>query len=91
MEKNIEILLNDEDELYRYLEEIEEGDYFEAYFARYHVEGVVVLKDETFFKLDTKREFLGIIDFELTSVLPDLIEVAYTKSDGIRRVLKLIE
>ncbi|HIQ38377.1 MAG TPA: DUF2097 domain-containing protein [Methanothermococcus okinawensis] len=91
MEKNIEIVLNSEDELYKYLEDIEEGDYFEAYFGRYHVEGVIVLKDETFFKLDTKREFLGIVDFELTSVLPDLIEVAYTKSDGIRRVLKLIE
>ena len=91
MKKNIEVVLNSEDELYKYLEDIEEGDHFEAYFARYHVEGVVVLKDETFFKLDTKREFLGIIDFELTSVLPDLIEVAYTKSDGIRRVLKLIE
>ena len=91
MKKNIEVVLNSEDELYKYLEDIEEGDYFEAYFARYHVEGVVVLKDETFFKLDTKREFLGIIDFELTDVLSDLIEVAYTKSDGIRRVLKLIE
>ena len=91
MEKIIEIVLNSEDELYKYIEDIEEGDYFEAYFGRCHVEGVVVLKDETFFKLDTDRELLGIIDFELTSVLPDLIEVAYTKSDGIRRVLKLIE
>lgn len=91
MEKIIEIVLNSEDELYKYIEDIEEGDYFEAYFGRCHVEGVVVLKDETFFKLDTDRELLGIIDFELTDVLPDLIEVAYTKPDGIRRVLKLIE
>ena len=91
MEKIIEIVLNSEDELYKYIEDIEEGDYFEAYFGRCHVEGVVVLKDETFFKLDTDRELLGIIDFEITDVLPDLIEVAYTKPDGIRRVLKLIE
>ena len=91
MEKIIEIVLNSEDELYKYIEDIEEGDYFEAYFGRCHVEGVVILKDETFFKLDTDRELLGIIDFELTDVLPDLIEVAYTKSDGVRRVLKLIE
>jgi len=91
MKKDIEIVVNSEDELYRYLEDIEEGDYFEAYFGRYHVEGVVILKDETFFKLDTERELIGIIDFELKSVLPQLIEVAYTKSDGIRRVLKLVE
>ncbi|HIP84014.1 MAG TPA: DUF2097 domain-containing protein [Methanothermococcus okinawensis] len=91
MKNDIEILINSKDELYRYLEDIEEGDYFEAYFGRYHVEGVVILRDETFFKLDTNRELMGIIDFEVKEVLPHLIEVAYTKSDGIRRVLKLVE
>ena len=89
----IEIVINNEDELYEHVEDIEEGDYFEAYFGRCHVEGVVVCREDTFFRLDTKKDVLGLIEFELTDVLNQLIEVAYIKhdADSVRKVLKLIE
>ena len=87
----IEIIINNKEELYKHIEDIEEGDYFEAYFGRYHVEGVVVCRDGTFFRLDTEKETLGFIEFELSKVFNQLIEVVYIKQDrdDVRKVLKL--
>ncbi|HIP16746.1 MAG TPA: DUF2097 domain-containing protein [Methanothermococcus okinawensis] len=89
----IEIVINNEEELHKHMEDIEEGDYFEAYFGRCHVEGIVICREDTFFRLDTERDVLRLIEFELSDVLDQLIEVAYTKHDNnnVRKVLKLVE
>ena len=74
--KVIEMIINEEDELYKYIDTIDEGDYVEAYFGRCHLEGTVISKDGTFFRLDSDNDLMGLVELELSSVVDDLIECA---------------
>ena len=66
-------------------------DYVEAYFGRCHLEGTVISKDGTFFRLDSDNDLMGLVELELSSVVDDLIELVHTKSDEVKVVLKMVE
>ena len=86
-----EIIIKEEDELYKYIDTIDEGDYIEAYFGRCHLEGTVISKDGTFFRLDSDNDLMGLVELELSSVVNDLIELVHTKSDEVKVILKMVE
>ncbi|WP_292459529.1 DUF2097 domain-containing protein [Methanothermococcus sp.] len=90
--KIIEIVVNEENELYNYIDTVDEGDYIEAYFGRCHLEGTVISKDGTFFRLDSDNDLIGLVELELSKVVNDLIEFVHTKSDGsTKTILKTVE
>ena len=89
--KIVEMKINEEDELYEYINDISEGDYVEAYFGRCHLEGTVISKDDTFFRLDSDNDLMGLVELELSSVVNDLIEIVHTKlDDNVKIILKMI-
>ncbi|MDK2790857.1 MAG: hypothetical protein PWP15_1366 [Methanothermococcus sp.] len=80
------------DELYDYLDSIEEGDHIEAYFGRCHVEGTVVCKSGTYFRVDTDNDLMGVLELDIADVVKDLIEVVHIKehSEKEKVVLRII-
>lgn len=80
------------DELHDYLDTIEEGDHIEAYFGRCHVEGTVVCKSGTYFRVDTDNDLMGVLEFDIEGIIDDLIEVVHIKehSEKEKVVLRLI-
>ncbi|AEH07448.1 DUF2097 domain-containing protein [Methanothermococcus okinawensis] len=87
--KVVEMVINKEDELYNYIDNIDEGDYMEAYFGRCHMEGTVISKEDTFFRLDSDNELMGMVEFDLSSVVNDLIELVHTTPDK-KVILKIM-
>ncbi|AEF97229.1 DUF2097 domain-containing protein [Methanotorris igneus] len=73
----------DPEEILEYMHKnIEEGDYIEVYFGRVHVEGTVVVASDGFFRVDTDNDLLGTLEFDVSSIIDDLIELVHIKEDN---------
>jgi hypothetical protein len=69
---------------------INDGDYIEAYVGRCHLEGTVICKDGTFFRLDSDHDMIGVVEFELKNVIEDLIELVHIDTENdVKTILKL--
>ncbi len=87
----VEKLIENNNELMNYVEnEIKDGDYIEAYIGRCHLEGVVICKDGTFFRLDSDHDMMGIVEFELQNLIDDLIELVHIDTENnVKTIIKL--
>ena len=43
---------------------VKDGDYIEAYVGRCHLEGTVLCKDGTFFRLDSDHDMIGMVEIK---------------------------
>jgi hypothetical protein len=78
----------DSNEILEYMyKNIEEGDYIEVYFGRVHVEGIVVVASDGFFRVDTDNDTLGVLEFEVPSIIDDLIELVHIREDNAEKVI----
>ncbi len=88
--KEIIKLINSENEIMEHINNIEEGDYVEIYIGRCHVEGMVVDRDDTFFRLESDNELIGRVEFELNDkIIGDIVEIVYiSEKRGIKTIVR---
>ncbi|ENN95908.1 hypothetical protein J422_05369 [Methanocaldococcus villosus KIN24-T80] len=72
-------------EIFNYLNNIEEGDYIELYYGRVHIEGEFIEYYEGILKVLNKS--FGIIELDVEEILEDILELAHTNKDG-RKVIE---
>jgi hypothetical protein len=89
--KVVEKIVEINEEVIEYVENaVKDGDYIEAYVGRCHLEGTVLCKDGTFFRLDSDHDMIGMVEFELEKVIDDLIELVHIDTENnVKTIIRL--
>jgi hypothetical protein len=89
--KVVEKIVEISEEVIEYVENtVKDGDYIEAYVGRCHLEGTVLCKDGTFFRLDSDHDMIGMVEFELEKVIDDLIELVHIDTENnVKTIIRL--
>ena len=89
--KTVEKVVEIDKEVIEYVENmVKDGDYIEAYVGRCHLEGTVLCKDGTFFRLDSDHDMIGVVEFELEKVINDLIELVHIDNENnVKTIIRL--
>ena len=89
--KVVEKIVEINEEVIEYVENaVKDGDYIEAYVGRCHLEGTVLCKDGTFFRLDSDHDMIGMVEFELEKVIDNLIELVHIDTENnVKTIIRL--
>jgi hypothetical protein len=89
--KVVERIVEINEEVTEYVENfVKDGDYVEVYVGRCHLEGTVMCKDGTFFRLDSDHDMIGMVEFELEKVIDDLIELVHIDTENnVKTIIRL--